>query len=33
MRLQFNKTDKAIIYVKKIAADFPDTNLPPNYQT
>jgi hypothetical protein len=27
--LQFNKTDKAKIYTKKVAADFPDVTLPP----
>ena len=27
--LQFNKIDKAEVYVKKVAADFPDAKLPP----
>ena len=27
--LQFYKTDKAKVYVKKVMADFPDTKLPP----
>ncbi|MDP2365415.1 MAG: hypothetical protein Q8M94_16805, partial [Ignavibacteria bacterium] len=27
--MQFNKTEKAKIYVQKVAEDFPDANLPP----
>jgi hypothetical protein len=27
--MQFNKTERAIIYAKKVAIDFPSVTLPP----